>query len=326
MPFADLGIEELHRYAPRLEEPGDFDARWTDTLAEAREFGGGVHWRAVDSYLTAFEVFDVSFPGFGGDPVSAWWVRPRGSKGDLPIVVEFNGYGGGRGLPHERLLWPAVGYAYLFMDTRGQGSAWGNGGSTADASGGGAGAAPSLPGFMTRGVEEFEHYYYRRLLTDAARAVDAARELPGVDATRVALAGASQGGGLAIAAAGLVPDVAAALVDVPFLCHFGRGVELADQDPYQEIVRYLAVHRDKVDAVFATLAYVDGVHHAARARCPALFSAALRDDVCPPSTVFAAYHAWGGPAQIVTYPYNSHEGGQAHQQRRQLEFLADLWS
>lgn len=41
--------------------------------------------------------------------------------------------------------------------------------------------------------------YYRRLITDAARAVEAVRELPGVDAERVAVPGNSQGGGSALA-------------------------------------------------------------------------------------------------------------------------------
>ncbi|BDZ61001.1 cephalosporin-C deacetylase [Demequina sediminis] len=325
MPFSDMSREALESYRPDLPAPADFDERWTATLAEARAAGGEVAVTPVDAGLALIEASDVTFPGFGGDPVRAWWLRPRGLTATAPVVVEFNGYGGGRGLVHERLLWAAAGYHYVFMDTRGQGSAWGNGGDTADASGGGDAGAPALPGFMTRGVREVETYYFRRLLTDAARCVDAVRTLPGIDPTRVVVAGASQGGGLAIAAAGLVPDVAGALVDVPFLCHIERGVRVAEHDPYQEIARYLAVHRDREEETFRTLAYVDGVHHAARAQAPALFSVALRDDVCPPSTVYAAYHAWAGPAQMVVYPYNGHEGGQAYQQRRQLTFLDHLW-
>lgn len=271
------------------------------------------------------EVHDLTFAGFGGDPVRGWFLRPAGAHGRLPVVVELNGYGGDRGLPHERLLWPAAGYAYLFMDTRGQGSGWGSGGDTPDRSGAAAEAsAPAHPGFMTRGVLDFDAYHYRRLITDAVRAVDAVRTLDGVDADRVVVAGASQGGGLALAVAGLVPDVAAAMVDVPFLCHVRRGVEISDSDPYGEVARYLAVHRHRVEEVFTTMSYVDGVHHGARARAPALFSVGLMDDVCPPSTVFAAFHAYAGPAEIEVYGFNGHEGGQAAQQARQLTWLAGV--
>jgi len=57
--------------------------------------------------------------------------------------------------------------------------------------------------------------------------VEAARSHPLVDGKRVALAGASQGGGITLAVSGLVPDIAAALPDVPFLCHFYQQCQLS---------------------------------------------------------------------------------------------------
>ncbi|MER3443975.1 MAG: acetylxylan esterase, partial [Meiothermus sp.] len=68
--------------------------------------------------------------------------------------------------------------------------------------------------------------------------------------------------------------------------------------PYNEIAAFCRVHRDKVGQVFATLAYFDGVNFAARATAPALFSVGLMDDVCPPSTVYAAYNHYAGPKEI----------------------------
>ena len=50
---------------------------------------------------------------------------------------------------------------------------------------------------MTRGILEPETYYYRRLITDAVRAVEAVRAHPAVDASRVVVTGGSQGGGSA---------------------------------------------------------------------------------------------------------------------------------
>ncbi|WP_062464613.1 acetylxylan esterase [Demequina soli] len=324
MPYQDMSLDQLEAYRPVLTAPADFDARWAATLAETRAHPLDVRLERVASPLRLVDVWDVTFSGFGGDRIRAWLVTPAGAVGPLPTIVQFNGYGGGRGMPHERLFWVTAGYAHLVMDTRGQGSAWGTGGHTPDASGGGDAAAPAHPGYMTRGILDFETYYYRRVYADAVRAVEAARSLAVVDDARVVVAGGSQGGGIAIAAAGLT-DVAAALVDVPFLCHIERGIDIADTDPYQEVARYLAVHRLHEDAALATLAYVDGVHHAARATAPALFSAALRDPTCPPSTVFAAYRAWGGEAAIETYRFNGHEGGDAYQQLRQAAFLEERW-
>jgi cephalosporin-C deacetylase len=243
----------------------------------------------------------------------------------LPCVVEIAGYGGGRGLPIEHTLWPSVGYAYVILDTRGQGSSWGAGGDTADP----VGSTAATPGYMTRGILDPKDYYFRRVITDAVLAVDTARALPGVDASRVAFKGASQGGGVTLGVAGLVPDLIAVMPDVPFLCYFERAVSMADTMPYPEIRQYLSVHRDVTEQVFRTLSYVDGVNFSKRATAPALWSIALMDDICPPSTCFAAYNRYGErsgavPKDVTVYPYNGHEGGGAHQLALQLAFMSEV--
>jgi cephalosporin-C deacetylase len=204
------------------------------------------------------------------------------------------------------------------MDTRGQGSGGAMAGATPDPDAG----APATPGFVTRGIGDPADYYYRRLFTDAARAVDTARDLPEVDAARVAVAGGSQGGAMAIAAAALARP-AAALVDVPFLCDIRRATEISDADPYGELVTYCKTHRDQVEQVFRTLSYIDGVNLAARATAPVLFSVGLMDMVCPPSTVFAAYNHWPGDKDISVWPYNGHEGGGGFQRAAQIRWLRD---
>jgi cephalosporin-C deacetylase len=184
------------------------------------------------------------------------------------------------------------------------------------------GSAPAFPGFMTRGVEDPESYYYRRVFTDAVRAVETARSHPLIDASRTAAVGSSQGGGITIAVAGLVPDLAAIAPDVPFLCDFPRATTLTDRDPYREIGKYLKTHRGRTEQVRRTLAYFDGVHFAARGRAPALFSAALEDQTCPPSTVFAAFNAWPHEDKTIeVYDFNDHEGGGPYQEAAQLAWL-----
>ncbi|ATG56181.1 acetylxylan esterase [Brachybacterium ginsengisoli] len=327
MALFDLSLDALREYRPSLEEPADLAEFWEGTLSRSREASAPIlEIDRADNGLALVDTWDVTFAGHDGTPVRAWYNRPAGGGDELPVVVEYLGYGGGRGEPHERLAWASAGYGHLLMDTRGQGSGWGAGGHTADP----AGSGPAAPGVMTRGIESPHTSYLTRLLTDAARAVDAARELPGADG-RVAVTGGSQGGGLALGTAGLVPDVDALLTDVPFLTHMRRAVDITDADPYQEIVRYLAVHRDLEEQTFATLAYVDALHLGRRATAPALFSVALRDMICPPSTVFAAYNLYGSATgtdperEINVYPYNGHEGGGATQQRRQLGWLRARW-
>src|SRR5262249_30073713 len=155
-------------------------------------------------------------------------------------------------------------------------------------------------------------------------ALDAVVQHPVVDPERLIVAGNSQGGGLALATAGLSPMPKAAAIDVPFLCHWRRAAEITDADPYHELANYLAIRRDRVDAVFATLAHFDGVNFAPRARAPAIFSVGLMDDICPPSTVFAAFNHYGGEAEIRVWPFNGHEAGQLHHQVERFAFLEGL--
>ena len=322
MAFFDLSPKELQIYCPERDEPADFDSFWQSTLEEARAFPLDATFEKVDYGLVAQETFDVTFNGFGGQPVKGWLILPAQRKGKLPCVVEFIGYGGGRNFALDWLLWASAGYAHFVMDTRGQGSSWSKG-DTPDLYA--QGGNPSLPGSMTQGILDPKHYFYRRVFTDAARAIEAARSHPDVDASQIVVTGGSQGGGITIAATGLVPDVVAAMPDVPFLCHYRRATEIVDTYPYKEIAEYCHVHRDKVDTVFNTLSYFDGVNFATRAKARALFSVGLMDQVCPPSTVYAAYNYWAGEKEIKVYPYNGHEGGQSYQTVEKLKFLKEIW-
>lgn len=321
MPLYDLTPAELAVYEPDVDEPEDFDSFWSETLATTRSNALDLEAVVVETGLALIQTSDITFSGHGGDRIKGWLHVPAGAAAPLPCVVEYVGYGGGRGLPHETLVWAVAGYAHLVMDTRGQGSAWRTG-DTPDPER--DGANPQHPGFMTRGILDPRSYYYRRLIADAVRAVDAARAHPAVDAQRIVVFGRSQGGGLALAAGALLGDVAGVLSDVPFLCHIRRGADIAAENPYAEIARYLKVHRDHVDQVFRTLSYIDGVNFARRASVPALVSVALMDDVCPPSTVYAAFNHYRGPKQLQTYEFNGHEGGEAYHDLRQLRWVAEL--
>jgi cephalosporin-C deacetylase len=323
MAFYDMSLEEMLTYAPARQEPPDFDAFWQESIAQTRRHPLDARFEPVDYGLHAQETYDVTFAGYDGQPVKGWLLLPRQRPAPVPCVVEYIGYGGGRGFPTDWLLWSSVGFAHLVMDTRGQGSTW-RPGDTPDLPS--EGSSPHYPGFMTLGVLDPKTYYYRRVFLDAVRAIEAARAHPAVDAARIAVAGGSQGGGLALAIAGLEPAVSVTMPDVPFLCHYRRATEITDKYPYREIANFCQTHRDKVDTVFNTLAYFDGVNLAVRARAYALFSVGLMDDICPPSTVFAAYNHYAGPKQIKIYRYNYHEGGDNYQTVEKVKFLTGLWA
>lgn len=321
MPFFDFPLPELEAYRPNVREPEDFDVFWEQTLRE--KLVGNVENALTvspqETTLSAFDVSDVTFPGYAGQTIHALYLRPR-TNSPHPVVVEFVGYGGGRGLPEEHLAWAASGFGHLIVDTRGQGTRWSGGGDTGDT----ADAGPSGGGLLTRGITSPRDYYYRRVFTDAAQAARVARLLPGADPESILLTGSSQGAGITIAAAALDQNIQGFMANVPFLCNFERAIGLTGRQPYEEVVEYLAVKRDQVETVFTTLSYFDGVNFARRTSAPSLFSVALMDTVTPPSTGFAARNWCPQPAQMEVYAYNGHEGGGPYQLQKQLRWATSL--
>ena len=171
--LTDMDEAGLWEYRSTYKAPADFDEFWRKTLEEAAAFPLDVRIERVTTDLRTVEIFDVTFAGYGGHPVRAWLRLPRipgtrpTSERLLPGVLQFHGYGSGRGRALDDLLWASAGYAHLLMDVRGQG---GNhaGGDTGDPVGS---AGPTHPGFLTKGLENPEAYYYRRVYVDAVRAL-----------------------------------------------------------------------------------------------------------------------------------------------------------
>ncbi|MCL2648771.1 MAG: acetylxylan esterase [Phycisphaerales bacterium] len=322
MALFDFSMDKLTTYDPAEKAPRDFEAFWKRTLAETEKAGPAApHFVEVkDSFYKLVDVYDVTFKGYGGQDVKGWFIEPTGNEKALPCVVTFVGYGGGRSLPVDHFSVAVAGFANLVMDTRGQGSNW-SPGATADI--GEREEGGQYPGFMTRGILSPETYYYRRVFMDAVRAVEAAGEHPHVDASRIAVMGGSQGGGIAIAAAAILGKrVKVAMADVPFLCHFTRATTLVDSSPYVEIANYLRAHRDRKEAVYNTLSYFDGIHFASKITARVLFSVGLMDQTCPPSTVYAAYNRIKGKKEMRIYDFNNHEGGGPFQHAERLRFAA----
>ncbi len=295
-----------------VHRPDDFDEFWSRILQRVADVPLRPSFEYVPERSTDdVAVYDVHYDSWEGVRISGWYAVPRSEylPGPYPALMLLPGYISEPVIPRD---WAKLGYAAFAVAPRGKLRS-------------NERYDPGYPGLLVDNIIDPNTYGYRGFYVDAVRAVEAVRTLPGVDAARVAVQGGSQGGGITLAVAGLVPDVVAALPDVPFLCHFARALDICDKDPFAEITRYLAVHRARVDDVLHTLSYFDAVNFAKRATAPTLFSVALMDLVCPPSTVYAAYnHYAGGRAggrDIEVYRYNDHEGGESYQRQAQIRWL-----
>lgn len=328
MPLTDMSTNEARNYRPDVPEPEGFDAFWTQTLDEHAGMDLDVRAVPFDNRQALVNTWDLSFAGHGGTRVQAWMHAPAGASGPLPAVIEYKGYSSGRGVPIGSVF-AAAGYVHVIMDPRGQGWAKASLTENGEDTWSGSGA----PGFMTPSLTDPRGHYYRRLFTDAFRCLQAVRGMDLVDPTRVAVLGHSQGGGQALAVSGLAAmrgiALAASFVDVPFPCHVRRGCDIATEGPFLEVVTYLRTHPWLCGPAFRTLGHFDGLHFARRARNRTVFSVAMMDPVVPPSTVWAAYNAWGdgmvADKRINVYPFAEHPAGEDVQRWNQLGVMAELF-
>lgn len=296
MAFFDMPLAQLREYTPTLTRQDDFDTFWEQTLGESASQPLNLRLDPIELPFRNAQFFRASFDGFGGAPLVGTYARPAGN-GPFPAIALYHGYSGHRPEAWELLAWVSQGYAVLATDVRGQG---GESGDALPYPGGHA------PGFMTMGIGDPQTYYYRGAYVDTVRAIDVLVAQPEVHAERIGATGGSQGGALTLVAAALDRRVKAAVAEIPFLCHFQRATTLVDTGPYNEIAGYFRRTAADEERTYRTLSYFDCMNLAPRINAPTLVTAGLMDDICPPSTVFAAYNYISAPKDMIVSTFGQH--------------------
>ena len=72
--------------------------------------------------------------------------------------------------------------------------------------------------------------------------------------------------------------------------------------------RYFDPRHEREDEIFTKLGYIDNKNLAHRIRARVLMFTSLMDNICPPSTQFAAYNKITAPKDVKIYPDFAHEG------------------
>lgn len=303
MPVFEMPLDALERYQGRNPRPADFDAYWTRALAEMEATPPNMVLRPA-SFQTAYaECFDLFFTGVRGARIHAKYLRPRHANKAHPALIHFHGYSHHSGDWQDKLAYVAQGFSVAAMDARGQG------GLSEDA---GAIKGTTHTGHIIRGLDDApDNLYYRQVFLDAAQLARLVMDLPEVDSDRVCALGMSQGGGLALACAALEPRIRRLAPLCPFLCDYQRVWEMdLALNAYAELKNYFRLfdpRHEREQEVFERLGYIDCQHLASRIRGETLMAIGLMDDICPPSTQFAAFNKIQAPKTHVLYPDFGHE-------------------
>ncbi|WP_042169693.1 acetylxylan esterase [Paenibacillus gorillae] len=305
-------IEELYRYNPDLTPPVDLDAFWQRTFQEAAM--RPLHGTRVltETPFPAVDVYHVTYEGYDDTPLKGWYIVPKfmAGMGPLPCVVVFHGYTGGKDYPEAYADWALLGMAVFAVDVRGQGGETGN---RMDSEYG------MTKGWLTQGILDKDQFYYKAITVDALKALEWVAEQPEIDPSRIAVYGDSQGGGLSLMMAALSNVPAAVVANIPNMCHMDFGI-LNSTSSLQEAAEFVHRSPEHLNAVLNTLSYFDMVHLGEMIEVPVMMSVGLKDTVCMPETIFAAYNRIPSEKVLNIYPFTGHQVS-SYQKRQAMEFL-----
>lgn len=303
------------------DRPADFEREWRARVAEIRktpldlkyEFIEMLEGKQIEEYnvkkaglppsydpegekFDKIEVYKVSFASPNGGRVYGWFTKPAGD-GPFPGLLVLPGAGNTmRPAPLEQAR---HGWAALDLQIHGH--------------------PVDLPVYPDNNYPvdgSWKQQGYGRIYGNALLGVDALASLPGVDAKRLAVCGASQGGQLSLVVAALDPRIRAAVAGITHRAYV----------PYLSWVKQCNGNKDNGAAgpmgfkdPRSTDAWFDVLNFAPLVECPVFMNVGLIDPVSPATTVHAAFKKLNGPKQLIALP------GMGHDWSPQFDRLAWRW-
>ena len=153
----------------------------------------------------------------------------------------------------------------------------------------------AMSGYVLKGIENRDTYYYKRTYLGCVRAVDYLCSRADVDTARIACYGGSQGGMLSIVTASLDRRISALFAYYPAFCdvtgyYYGRSggwphLFLDKSDPF-------------IEQKVAVSKYYDVVNFARFLTQPGFYAWGFNDIVCCPSSTFSAYNVIPAPKTL----------------------------
>lgn len=278
---------------PMTHVPDDFDAFWSECLAEAEDIALDPVIIPLPQYSTeTVEVSKVKLTvGPGGRNIYGYLSRPKDGK-KHPVLFEPPGAG-------TRKRRPSTGYAergYIYMNINIHNDADSELSEEEYQK-----VTGDLEEYRYIGIENRDSFYYKEVYTACSRCIDFLCSLEDWDGKNVGVTGGSQGGALSIVSAALNDKVTFCAAFYPALCDLmGALYERAPGWP-----KYFMEH-DEAKGAEETLAYYDVVNFARRLKCPVFYAFGFNDQTCCPTSTYAAYNVITAPKKLVTTFTNGH--------------------
>lgn len=159
-------------------------------------------------------------------------------------------------------------------------------------------------GYLANGLENKDLYYMKHVYVGLVRCIDFLTSLPEWDGKNVAVQGGSQGGALAIIAAGLDSRVTQCVANHPALSDMAGYAAKGGTGGYPHFCRQPQILSNK--DCLNTLAYFDVVNFARYVKAPTYLTWGYNDVTCPPTTSYAVWNTLKCTKESLLTPINEH--------------------
>lgn len=285
---------EPERLRPSSAMPADFKSFWDNTLAEARRMPLDATMELLPDRCTqTVNVYQVSYN------VAEWKGRFYGiltmpkAPGKYPALLRVPGAGV---RPYTGDVWAAQCGA-IVLEVGIHGIPVTQPQKVYDAL-----AAGGLNGYWNYGLGSRDDSYYKRVVCGALRGVDFLCSLPQYNGKALGVTGSSQGGFISFATTALDSRVTFLAAIHPALCdHAGHLKERAGGWPH-----WFHGVKNPADAAIETARYYDTANFAQLLKVPGWYSWGYNDEVCPPTSMYAAYNSISAPKELHPYLETGH--------------------
>ncbi len=287
------------------KRPKDFEKFWKAEKKQLRALAFEIQSTPLNEITKGYSVFNMEINCTGPKPVRGYYAKPDNAKpGSLPIVlfVHAAGVSGNwcRSEPGNALRYAQMEKGAICFDLNAHGMLV---------------AQPEayykdlekneLYNYSQTGLEDRATVYFHGMYLRLMRTLDYLTQQPEWDGKRILVIGESQGGGQALAAAGLDPRVTAVVASVPAMCDWGKTINGSKggwPNPFST--------KNDQAKMLAAVPYYDAAHLLKGSKATIVTEIGLIDFTCSSESVYTAINQAGGEKIIYPVPFRAHQLAQ----------------
>jgi cephalosporin-C deacetylase len=298
-------LVDADKIKPSMPVPDDLNSFWETRRIALTAMSQKAEVTPVEVSDPEIECFKIELPCPQGNPARGYFAQPKNAAlRNTPAILQLRAAGVSgdwcKASP-QHAAWLAKQYKAIAVDINAHGM---------------LNDQPQeyytnleqgeLRNYRAQGNDNKDDFYFVGMYVRMLRTIEFIGGLPNWDGRHLVTIGESQGGGQALAAAGLDKRVSAVVAIVPAMCDFtGPVVHRAGGWP-QPVGR--DVESAEARRIIEAVRYCDNLHLAKWSRAETLIFAGLIDTACPPCGIVATYNNLPGRKWMLSYPHKPHNG------------------